>query len=388
MKRHLLALAFLGFLTPGAAQAYDGWINGRLLFYDTRSYTAAPGDGPYTDAMKNTWRPIAHVQVYAVVSGTSTVIGQSATDADGNFWIYWSSPIYDPSVSVNFYFESAFTQAGQPRFRIATADGGRWVSWTWPTTAYTYGITWLGDLYYGSEAAPHKLATMFATATDFWLSAGQYSTNLVNRLYGVQVRFPVPTSPTGRTVSRTQVEMADNWVVFNNSTLAHEFGHVVHQIEFEQDGTWGDCTWAGDGHSWDSVEWEGCASQEGFANFVAAATFFYPWAASPTAYGFDIETGCSGSNQWSESNHARLYWDLYDSNNETYDGASLPFYWFVDKLNIFPDGTANRQDRELDSNLNGRNAWDFYWHALYSGNGTNVDILYPLWMNCLYDAEW
>ena len=388
MYKHVLALVLFANFMPSVAQAYDGWITGRLLYYDTRSFTAAPGDGPYTDDMKNTWRPIRHVKIYALIANTSTVIGTGATDGDGYFWVYWNSGVYNPSVTMNFYFESAFEAAGQPRFRVATDTGGHWVSWTWPTTAATYDITWLGDLYYGSEAAPHKLATMFATATDFWLSAGQYSTNLVNRLSGVQVRFPVAAASTGRTMSRNLIEMADNWVVFNNSTLAHEFGHVVHQIEFEQDGTWADCTWAGAGHTWDGIEWQGCAAQEGFANFVAAATFFYPWAASPTAYGNDIENGCSGTAQWSESNTARMFWDLYDSRNETYDTVEQPFYWIVDKLNIFPDGTANRQDRELDANLNGRNAWDFYWHALYSGNGVNVDILYPVWLNCLYDAEW
>ena len=53
-----------------------------------------------------------------------------------------------------------------------------------------------------------------------------------------------------------------------------------------------------------------------------------------------------------------------------------------------PDGTANRQDRETAVNANGTNAWDFYWHALYSGNGVNVDIQLPLELNCLYDSDW
>ena len=388
MKRHLLALALFGSLTPGAAQAYDGWINGRILYYDTRSFTADPGDGPYTHDMKNTWRPLRYVKVYAVQSGTSNVIGNGYTYDDGTFWIYWNSPVYNPSFSINFYFESAFELGGVPRFRIATDNGGNWVSWTWPTTAWSYDITWMGDLYYGSESDPHKLSTMFATATDFWLSAGQYSTNLNNRLSGVQVRFPVAAASTGRTVSRWQVEMADNWVVFNNSTLAHEFGHVVNAIQFEQDGTWANCSWGGNWHSWDSIEWQSCAAEEGFANFVAAATFFYPWAANPTSYGNDIENGCSGVDQWSESNVARMYWDLYDSNNETWDNAQQPFYWFVDKLNIYPDGTANRQDRETAASANGANAWDFYWHALYSGNGVNVDIQLPLELNCLYNSDW
>jgi hypothetical protein len=289
---------------------------------------------------------------------------------------------------MNDYFESSFNQGGVPRFRIATASGGNWVSWTYPITATNYTTSAFGNLYYGSSTDPHKLCTMFATANDFWVTIGQTSNNLLNRLYGVQVRFPVTSAPTGATLSRTEIDMADNWVVFNNSTLSHEFGHVIQEIEFEQDALWGDCSWNGNTHSWDSVEWQSCAGTEGWADFVAAATFFYAGATSPTSYGYNIESGCSGSNQWSESNVARMFWDIYDSANEAGDNLQQPFYWLVDKWNIFADGTSNRQDREGASNQNGLNAWDFYWHALYSGNGTNVDIQTPLEHNCLYDSQW
>ena len=33
----------------------------------------------------------------------------------------------------------------------------------------------------------------------------------------------------------------------------------------------------------------------------------------------------------------------------------MSFAWLVDKANIFPDGTGNRQDRETEVNQNGRN---------------------------------
>lgn len=387
MRRYLLTLTLLA-ASSSLAHAYSGAVTGSWYFYDTRSYTANAGEGPYTHAMKNTWRPIRHAKLYVILNGTNTVIGTGATNASGAFNIAWTSAVSNPSVRVQLRYESAFQVGGTPRFRIATAADGNWVSTSAAVTAINGGTKAFGGLYMGSTWAPHKQSTMFATATDFWTQAGSGSANLGTRLSGVRVRFPVAAASTGWTLSRTIIEMADNWVVFNNSTLAHEFGHVVAEVEFEQDALWGDCSWGGSGHSWDSTEWQGCAFQEGYANFVAAASFFAPFALSPTSYGYNIEAGCSGNNEWSESNVARMMWDIYDSRSDGLDGVQMPFWWIVDKTNIFPDGTSNRQDRENQVNQNGTNAWDFYYHALYSGNGANVNVQGPLQGNCLYNSIW
>ena len=129
--RHLVKLIItLAFFAPTAAQAYYGWVSGTINYYDTRSFTADPGHGPYTHSMKNTWRRLRHVKVYVVMQGSGAVIGSGATDATGRFNIYWYSSVSNPRISINFYFESSFTRNGTPRFRIAGPNGGRWVAWT------------------------------------------------------------------------------------------------------------------------------------------------------------------------------------------------------------------------------------------------------------------
>src|SRR5205085_9353157 len=120
----------------------------------------------------------------------------------------------------------------------------------------------------------------------------------------------------------------DNWTVFDNSALAHELGHVVQRIELENDAVVADCSWGEpkglSSHAWDSTEWQGCASQEGWADFVAAATFFTRRAAAPVAFGHSVETGaCSGFGAWSESNYARMFWDVYDTRNEANDAGTM-----------------------------------------------------------------
>jgi len=392
LRRTLLALATALLCSQAAhAFAYNGWVSGRMLYFDARSYAAAAGQGPYTASMKNTWRGVRYAKVYVMLNGSPTIIGSGATDSGGNFTVAWSSAVSNPSVVLVCYLESSFALGSTPRFRIANASGGNWSSYTNPITAVSGGVSSFGNLYYGSSSYPDKLYTLFATATDFWVTLGASSNVLLNELAGVQVRYPVTSGTDAYTVSRTRIDLTANgnsWVVFNNSVLAHELGHVVQEIAWEQDAVWGDCSWNGATHSWDSTEWQSCASTEGFADFVSAATFFYQAASNPTTYGYNIEAGCSGNYEWSESNVARMFWDLYDSPNESYDSYQQPFYWFVDKMDVFGDGTASRQDREGSVNTNGVNAWDFYYHALNSGNGANVNIQNAITLNCLGNSQW
>src|SRR5262245_7165285 len=118
MRRSLLLFAFLLGPAAGIASAYTGTLTGRLLFYDARTYAAAPGEGPYTTAMKNTWRPVRYAKLYAYLANSSTVIGTGTTDESGNFSFTWTSGFSNPSASIAFYYESAFTLNGSSRFQI------------------------------------------------------------------------------------------------------------------------------------------------------------------------------------------------------------------------------------------------------------------------------
>ena len=81
MFRFLAGLVL--FLAPVASHAYSGFVTGRLLHFDLRVITAAPGDGPYTHDMRTSWQPVRHAKVYVVLENTTTRIGTGGTDNDG-----------------------------------------------------------------------------------------------------------------------------------------------------------------------------------------------------------------------------------------------------------------------------------------------------------------
>ena len=388
MNRTLLTLAFALALAPAASFAYTGTVRGGLQFFDTRTMTANPGQGPYQHAMRNTWRPVKSARVYLVEEGSGRVIGTSSTNWFGQYSINWSSTTSNPRVRLSFRYESGYLSGGTSRIRMATPSDGTYSAATPVINARNGLVVDIGFGSLGTAAAPDKLATMLQTASEFWISAGTYVPKLQSSLHDVRVQFPVPTASTGLTTDRGHVQMADNWVVFNNSTLAHELGHVAHLVAFDYDWLGADCSWMGNGHSWDGTEWQSCAFTEGFADFVAAATFFTQGASNPASYGNDIENGCSGNGPWTESNVARFFWDVYDSRNESGDVTTQSFAWIVTKLDVFPMGVGTRNTWENFFSKNGTNAWDFYWHSLHSGGTTNVDLVNEVYHNCLQTSVW
>lgn len=66
---------------------------------------------------------------------------------------------------------------------------------------------------------------------------------------------------------------------------------------------------------------------------------------------------------------AKAFWDLDDANNEAGtragvaddDTLSLTTSYIISRLNVFPDGTGNRMDRESDAH--GVNMRDCSFHA-------------------------
>ncbi|MBI2565745.1 MAG: hypothetical protein HYV63_01760 [Candidatus Schekmanbacteria bacterium] len=380
-------IALLAPATPALAASYTGAMKGRILYYEYRYYAAQPGDGAvYLTADKYTWRGVPHAKIY-LLDKNGNVVGTAKTDGTGSFNVSWTSSSSSPSLHAEFRYESGHEKNGTPRFRFVTTEGGKWVSalYSGYKTGKSGQTVDIGNRYLGTKANPHKLSNMFATAANFLTNVGTASAYLWEYMAGVNIHFPYPSAKTGATYSRTKIGMPDSGYAFNNSTMAHELGHVVNMLAWERDSLDYSCI---GGHSWNSAETESCAFGEGWANFVAAATFFYPSAKKPTSYGYDIEgETCTGDAEKTESNVARYFWDVYDSTHDA--SASQPLWWFFDKLNFFPKGTNNRQDGENKSDsTKGTNVWDFYYHGLYGNGGEKIDTAALVYHNCLESSAW
>ena len=156
---------------------------------------------------------------------------------------------------------------------------------------------------------------------------------------------------------------------------AHELGHVIQMQQFGQDYLRDDCSLGGNTHWLDSAEYESCATTEGWADYVAAVSWYEPNNTStvPIAWGFDIEepipveSVCS-DNGGIELQVAKAFWDLDDWNDEPGAGAAagkddndrFRTLWMARAWAQFADGTNDRKDYETGQN--GVNVKDYYFN--------------------------
>lgn len=63
-----------------------------------------------------------------------------------------------------------------------------------------------------------------------------------------------------------------------NHQIAHEMGHLIQRRSINA-ALGGGCTW-----NWNSSETEKCATNEGWADFTAGATYYERWATTPLVY--------------------------------------------------------------------------------------------------------
>jgi hypothetical protein len=164
---------------------------------------------------------------------------------------------------------------------------------------------------------------------------------------------------------------------FMSQSCAHELGHVLQAQLFEQDDLVNNCGLNGGGHSITGQEYQSCATTEGFADYVAAASMWNPDVntSSPARFGFNYETAAPQSNVCAsnagiEGQVARALWDLDDANNEAAAGAAVSpagvgsaDAYNATSVNVaarwdaVPDGTGDEQDRENDNH--GVNMYDY-----------------------------
>jgi len=129
-----------------------------------------------------------------------------------------------------------------------------------------------------------------------------------------------------------------------------------------RDSLRGDCTSGGASWSPTGPEFDSCATTEGFADYLGAASWYDGGVSGtqPLLEGFNYETAtaqnavCS-ANRGIPLQVTRSFWDFDDVDNEAgvtaavADADSWPETDIATAWSLFPDGTANRQDQESDA---------------------------------------
>lgn len=209
--------------------------------------------------------------------------------------------------------------------------------------------------------------------------------------------YPVTLNPAGVSCSTGLAWDRTNFCMpqdrgDDGDVVTHEVGHVVNMQVFEQDAL--NCQKNGAWNMVSSVGFDSGATCEGFASYVAGAAWYNSnnTAVQPFFFGADLEDEALLPGVTCDDHRdiplqvAKAFWDLVDWNNEPGTRAGVAdddtemvaspnvFLW----LDYFPDGTANRQDRESDSD--GVNMYDYSFRA-----GGREETL--LEHNCLADQD-
>jgi hypothetical protein len=160
------------------------------------------------------------------------------------------------------------------------------------------------------------------------------------------------------------------------TTPPHEVGHLLQKKEFNNTNDLvDDCSSGGSTHAMDSIEFDSCATQEGWADYVSIVSWWDPNDADsrPSKQGFDAEeANPEGSScvqaSGMEGQVMRGFWDLDDNNNEGAQGeasgdddASSSTTNLLDHWGEFDAGEGDRQFHEDD--FNGVNVFDYEYNA-------------------------
>jgi len=203
----------------------------------------------------------------------------------------------------------------------------------------------------------------------------------------------LPTScPTACQINQKKIYMPAN-LAHEGDRATHEIGHVLQARELSRASVRDDCSRNGNGWSPTSKEHDSCATQEGFASYVATRAWYNASnvAVAPKFQNFDIEEPVPWLDVCIPSagralQVAKAFWDLDDTNNEAGAGIASgdddvrdkTAGFILDEWDDFLSGTANRKDNE--SGQDGVNMWDFR-----ENNGTNIETFID--HNCLREQD-
>ena len=169
----------------------------------------------------------------------------------------------------------------------------------------------------------------YMTTQEFYARVVNQSTALLNTMKNVHVHInSTPAAPGvagGISPTTSDVFLIGGTAGTDAFTIAHELGHIVAwrslgivTVPFRADFS----DFACDGvvvpaHSFNSIECQKAAWNEGFAHFVAAAWMWARNAADPVIPrngSFNLESDtCPTPSVGNECSHAKALWDIYDN---------------------------------------------------------------------------
>lgn len=190
--------------------------------------------------------------------------------------------------------------------------------------------------------------------------------------------------------------LAGTGTTLNPYVIAHELGHIIQ-------GRWENRLGSLGGGGSPPLGSQRGALAEGFANMVAAATWFEPTDPDVNFLQLQIESvstantlnwvngscgagngcGCNQGDMVGEAWETHFFWDLYDpADMGGTDQVQLSFATIRNVWGLFPAGTGDRQKNECSgvSNSDGVNAYDYKFHY-DSLNGPSIAALMSL--NCM-----
>lgn len=396
LSHGLQALAILITLTSARASfaAYEGWVNG-VVYFVQRQGNYCPNQPPtnrdctgarYWQDDYLQYEPIHHTILY-VRDQDKKIIGQGATDWDGNYNIKWRTTSAMPtSAHLAWKYEHK-----DGRFSLRQPSGGGWVS-----QSGSFALRASNTVTYSPTFTAHGYTNVYDGAVKAWSWSLGTAGLMASRFNDVQIRVfydPLGSEcPLGFAHGpENYVCLPDNVAYKPQACVMHELGHMasyLSQPDMEHAGYGydGDSTWYNTSEEWLSTRFE-----EGLASFFASAALYANNAAAP--HFCNSDSYCSGPNAWLEANTQykqgearhrwplsamRGLWDVYDTNNESLDDKTCPVWYFITALNEFPTGTTSYcaggvwdSSRTYFDEPDVRTGYHFRYHML---NRRGVDI--------------
>jgi hypothetical protein len=372
-RLHTTILALGVFAATAPAFAASGTITGTIQFSSELGNTCDTSLGmDCTDAVfpasaSNSVQPVRDAAI-ALADETGAVVGAGVTDSSGNFSIGWNRATTPTSIQIRRFF----THKDDRFWHSNTSNASLYGVVTTvnsPTNGGTNNVGTWG--WYSYEV----LNNNFDAALRTWDMALQYSGDMASRFTTIQIILPA-TDPNNAFADGAVVHMGQNLVRRPQSALSHEFGHVATYLQrpYKFCGAYNyptgclnvdpgmSCT---GGHTFNSSE-HFCASyEEGMAQFIANAAYYWYNADNPVqcisdsecTTGFNFETssgsGCTAGTQHMEVEVTRYLWDAYDAIDDAGFTEAVPssnqafrYGAMIDTIENFTVGQGNNQNNE------------------------------------------